>query len=261
MIMMKLLILLILLYLYFMFSRQEGFTVLEESSLIKIDHDILDRFYAKIYDDLYDTLPIHTKECEQIVPYLRKSSNVLCLDCRTGHMVQLLSNYANITGLETSSYMINYAKQLYPELKFQYGKYNPYITKLNTHIICPLFSIHTKYELGNFLSVCYGWLIHKGFLFITYLPNIDHIKDIIQHNPREKFLYHYNFSLNVEKNAGYSIVTENIYNKHTLKRKNIWNYQQIKLDNLIYEASLKGLKFMKDVDLGTFRMAIFTKST
>jgi len=74
-------------------------------------------------------------------------------------------------------------------------------------------------------------------------------------------LYHYNFSLNVEKNAGYSIVTENIYNKHTLKRKNIWNYQQIKLDNLIYEASLKGLKFMKDVDLGTFRMAIFTKST
>lgn len=259
--MMKVLILLILVYLYFMFSRQEGFTLLEESSFIKIDHDILDGFYAKIYDDLYDTLPIHTKECEQIIPYLRPHSKVLCIDFRTGHIVQLLSNSAQVTGLETSSDMVQYAKQLYPELSFQYGKYNPYITKLNTHIICPLFSIHVKEDLGDFLSVCYSWLIHKGLLFITYLPNIDDISTIVQTKPRDKFIYHYNFSLTIEKNPGHSLVTEHIYSKHILKRKHLWNYRALTLDTLIYEAGLKGLKFVKDADLGSFHMAIFTKAT
>lgn len=260
--MIHLLILLILLYLFFMFGRPEGFTQMKDAdALIRIDDDSLDDIYAKLYDDLYDTLPSHRKECEIVLPYLNANSEVLCLDSRTGHLVQLLSNSTRVSGLDTSSFMIDYARTLYPALIFHKGNYNPYQLRKMTHLICPMFSIHHKQDLGFFLSVCYNWLIHKGLLFISYMPNLDHIREIIQPNPRPLFRDHYTFTLEIERNPGYSIVTEVIYKQHRLKRKNIWNFQSIQLDNLIYETSLKGFKFLKNNDLGPFHMAIFSKTT
>lgn len=259
--MLPLLILLILLYLFFMFKRSEGFTLADPNQIIHIDDDILDTFYAKIYDDLYDTLPLHRKECEVILPYLNTNSDVLCIDSRTGHLVQLLSNSTRVSGLETSSYMVEYAKRLYPDLTFHHDSYNPYSRRKLSHIVCPLFSIHHKSDIGLFLSVCYNWLIHKGILFITYMPHIDYMREIIQHNPRPLFRHHYTFTLEIEQNPGYSIVSEIIHKQNQLKRKNIWNFQNIQLDNLIYETSLKGFKFLKNHDLGSFHMAIFSKTT
>ena len=259
--MIELLIILILIYLYFILNHRDGFTLLEDTSFVKFDDDILDSFYCKIYDDLYDTIKIHKKESECIMPYIKESSDVLCIDCRTGHLVQLLSNVTNITGMETSSSMVECSKQTYPELSFQYGKYNPYLFKHKTHIICPLFSIHTKRELGHFFSVCYNWLIHRGYLFISYMKSMKNISNILQ-NPSLKFQYNYTFSIDIEDKSGYSIVTENIMNKNgTTKRKNIWNYKSIQLDNLIYEAGLRGFKFIKECDNGPFDMVIFTKSS
>lgn len=260
--MIKIIIVLILLYLYYSLNRTDGFTLLEESSFIKIDNDILDGFYSRIYDDLYDTIPIHTKECECIAPYLNANSDVLCVDSRTGHMVQLLSGTSRIIGLESSTYFVDRSKQKYPDLSFQYSKYNPFSFKTKTHIICPMFSIHTKNDIGGFLNVCSNWLMHNGYLFISYMDNIDNITDIINNNPCNKFKYNYKFSLEIEKKPGHSILSENIYNKDdTMKRKNIWNLNNIQLDNLIHEAGIRGFKFLKECRNKPFNMAIFIKNT
>jgi len=102
-----------------------------------MDKDMVDPFYCKVYDDLYDTIDLHKKECETIVPYLNEHSDILCLECRTGHSVQLLSNFGNITGLDSSSFMIEQSKksiQIYP--------FKPYImTHTNTN------TKHTLYVL------------------------------------------------------------------------------------------------------------------
>lgn len=259
--MIELLILLIILYVYFIFNRYEGFTLSQES-YIRTDTDILDSFYCKIYDDLYNTIDIHKKESEYIIPYLKKDSDVLCIDSRSGHLVQLLSKLTTIVGLETSDSMIECSKKKYPELNIQYVSYNPYTFKHKTHIICPTFSIHTKLDIGNFLSICYNWLIHKGYLFISFMNPLDNISKLVNHEPSYKFQYNYTFTLDVENKPGYSIVSENIYNKDgSIKRKNIWNYQSIQLDNLIYETSLRGFKYVKEYNNGIFHMAVFSKSS
>lgn len=241
-------------YSFFILSRYEGFTLLESPSFVKTDKDIVDSFYCKIYDDLYNTIGIHKNDCEIIIPYLNKNSDVLCLESRSGHLVQLLSNITTITGLDTSTHMVNYSKQLYPELSFKYLSYDPYLYKHKTHIICPLFCIHSQLDIGHFFSICYNWLIHKGMLFISYkIPS-----HLVNNNPSYKFQHNYNFTLDIEHKNGYSILCENIYNKDgTMKRKNIWNYQSVQLDNLIYEAGLRGFKFLKD----NGDLAIFSKST
>jgi len=263
MIQLILLVTLIFLYVYFIYNRySDGFTLLEDSTFIKTDKDILDKFYSKIYDDLYNTIDIHKKECEYIIPYLNKNSDVLCIDSRTGNLVQLLSKITKIIGLETSSEMVEYSKKKYPELTFKFIYYNPYIFKNKTHIICPLLSIHTKIDIGNFLSICYNWLIHKGYLFVSFMNPIDNISEIINNKPSYKFQHNYKFTIDVQNKPGYSIISENIYNKdNSIKRKNIWNYQSIQLDNLIYEASLRGFKYIKNNNNGIFNMAIFSKST
>lgn len=255
--MIQLLIILILFYLFFILTRYEGFTLLEEKSYVRIDKDIVDPFYCKVYDDLYNTIDIHKKECKTIVPYLNENSDVLCLECRTGHIVQLLSNFGNITGLDSSSFMIEQSKKIYPNLSFQTLYYDPYKYKHKTHIICPLYCFHSQLDIGHFLSICYNWLIHKGYLFISLFKPTD-ISQMVQHKPSYKFQHNYTFSLDVEDKPGYSIIREHIYDKHgTIKRKNIWNYQSIQLDNLIYESGLRGFKFIKQDE----HIAVFSKST
>jgi len=125
-----------------------------------------------------------------------------------------------------------------------------------------LLSIHTKIDIGHFLSVCYNWLIHKGYLFISFINPISKISKLIHHEPSYKFQYNYKFELDIQNKAGYSIVYENIYNKdNSLKRKNIWNYQNIQLDNLIYEAGLRGFKYIKNYKNDVFNLVVFSKST
>jgi len=253
--MIELLIVLIVLYVYFMLNRYEGFTLLEET-YVRTNETILDSFYYTIYDDLYNVIDIHKKEAECIIPYLKKESDVLCIDSRTGHLVQLLSEITTIVGLDS---YIETSKKKYPHLEFKTMSYDPYRFKHKTHIICPLWSIHTKLDIGNFLSICYNWLIHKGYLFISYMDPF-HMSEVVHHEPSYSFQYNYKFTLDVEHKPGYSIVTENIYKKGSIKRKNIWKYQTIQLDHLIYETSLRGFKYVKEYPNGPFRMALFTKS-
>jgi hypothetical protein len=253
--MIELLILLILLYVYFIANRYEGFTLLEDS-YVRTNESALDSFYCNIYDDLYNTIELHTKEANTIIPYLKHDSDVLCLDCRSGHLVQLLSEITPIVGLDT---YIECCKKKYPHLEFKTMSYDPYRFKHKTHIICPLWSIHTKLDIGHFLSICYNWLIHKGYLFISYMNPFD-MTNVANHEPSFSFQYNYKFSLDVEHKAGYNIITENIYKKGKIKRKNIWNYQSIQLDNLIYETSLRGFKYVKEYHNGAFHMALFTKT-
>ena len=81
---------------------------------------------------------------------------------------------------------------------------------------------------------------------------------MVQHKPSYKFQHNYKFSLDLEDKPGYSIISEYIYDKYgTIKRKNIWNYQSIQLDNLIYESGLRGFKFIKKDE----NIAVFSKST
>lgn len=251
------LVLLLFFYLYFSLFHRDGFTAIHDDKIL-INDQRFDLLYSKVYDELYDMIPYHKEEINIIQPFLNKTSNVLCVNSRTGHIIQLLSNITTIKSIESSKDMVNYSKMKYPDLDINYGHYsNPQLFQANyfTHIICPLFSIHEDNNIRRFFNSFHKWLIHKGYLCISYLTNIEDIYFFMNSHPTNRSI-NYSFSLDVDN---YSI-NETIYKHNRLKRKNIWNYNNIRLNNLIYYGGLAGFKFIKNETLEHFSIAIFTKN-
>lgn len=253
-----LIIILLLLYIYFIIQRKEGFSVLDENSFIRMNPNIMDSFYTKIYDELYNTIDLHKNELYAIKPYIHGNNRLLCFGSRLGHIVQLSSGICETEGLEMSTSMINTSKQKYPKLTFTYGQYdNIHLYNQNTFtsIMVPIMIIHFQDDLSNFFNICYHWLIHNGLLFISYLKDIHNIKYIVNYEPQPKFSHNYKFSIEINN----SIINEIIMKKNKLYRKNIWNYSSINLENLIYHSTLKGFNFVDEKDLGFMNIAIFKK--
>ena len=97
-------ILLILLILYMITSRsKEGFEN-------KNNHN---GTYSKLYDNIWNMIPFYKTQIELMKPYfntITDYNNILCIDCKTGHMPQLLSNI-KVTGLDNSKHMIDISKK------------------------------------------------------------------------------------------------------------------------------------------------------
>ena len=175
-------ILLILLILYMITSRSK------DSS--KEGFENKTEVYSKLYDNIWNMIPFYKIQIELMKPYFNKITdynNVLCIDCKTGHMPQLLSNI-KVTGLDNSKHMIEISKKKYPEISFVQGDIDDssiFKDNLFTHIYCPLFSINTK-DIELFFECIDKWLVPKGYLFIVSYENINISKFLV---PNSKVQY------------------------------------------------------------------------
>ena len=178
-------ILVILLLLYiFISNSKEGF----ENKVNKtfVDNNIYDKFYCKLYDEIWNMIPFYKAQIELMKPYFATTNNFLCFDCKTGHMPQLLSANMKVVGIDKSKDMIQLSKDKYPNIPFIQGDCNPSIFKSNlfTHIYCPLFSINTK-DLELFFECVDKWLVPKGYLFIVTYNKINVSKFVVDKSPVE----------------------------------------------------------------------------
>ena len=175
-------ILVILLLLYILVSTsKEGFQNEYENKTL-IDNNVYDKYYSRLYDQIWDMLPFYKIQIELMKPYLLTTNNFLCFDSKTGHMPQLLSSM-KVVGLENSKDMVNLSKEKYPSIPFIKGNCDPSIFKANlfTHIYCPLFSINTK-DVDSFFECVDKWLVPKGFLFIVTYDRLNISKFILQNS-------------------------------------------------------------------------------
>jgi hypothetical protein len=173
--------------------------------------------YSKLYDNIWNMIPFYKKQIEIMKPYfntITDYNDILCIDCKTGHMPQLLSNM-KVTGLDNSKHMIEISKKKYPEISFVKGDLDDssiFKDNLFTHIYCPLFSINTK-DMELFFECIDKWLVPKGYLFIVSYENINISKFLV---PNSKVQY--DIEISNDK------LTEKIsYNQN---KKNIYHLKQ-----------------------------------
>lgn len=260
-----LLIILLIIYIYLSFKTKESFTSLENNTILKINNDSLDKFYSFIYDDMYDSINLNTDIAKIVLPYLNNKSEVLCVGSKNGHILQLLSKCNKITGLENSRFFIENSINKYKDLDLIYGNYNNIKLFPNnkfTHILISLFIVHGYDDLNYFFNIYYNWLIHYGYLFISYFDTWDKYYDIMNLNPSPKFNMNYNFYIDIKEEPTGIILNEIIKNKNgKTKRKTLWSYNNITLDKLIYIGSLKGFTFIKNIKVkGNLNVCILKKN-
>lgn len=223
---MMLYILVILLLLYILISTsKEGFQNKYESKTL-IDDNIYDKYYSRIYDEIWNMIPFYKIQIELMKPYFFTTNNLLCFDSKTGHMPQLLSNI-KVVGLENSKHMVEYSKEKYPSIPFIKGNCDPSIFKANlfTHIYCPLFSINTK-DIDLFFECVDKWLVPKGYLFIVTYDTLNISKFLMQQSSIK-----YNIEMNNNK-----IIEKIKYNAKGQNGEKIQNRQNIQyLHNVPFE--------------------------
>jgi hypothetical protein len=240
---------LLILYLFLTMNEKEGFSVLrkEEGILNKVytNEKIYDNFYTYIYDDIVLTIPYLIELIQMVRPYLHNNSHTLCLGSRTGHLVQLLSETTKATGLDSSKSMVKMSQYKYPNNEYVYGSYmNSSLFQSNkfSHVILPLWTIHT---IPNFKELCYivkEWTIHSGFFFVCFadfrkLPAYK----LVNHNPSSYFTSNYEYNLEIKDN----MLVETIQNSNGVERTNkqdLYHYTEM---NIIQQARPAGFTHVK----------------
>jgi hypothetical protein len=255
--------LLLLLYIYFNI-KTEGFSDLYEKKIIKQNMESLDKLHSSIYDEMYDTTEYHKLTGESIIPYLNSNSQVLCVGTRTGHILQLLSQSTSLTGIENSSYFIDKTTDKYGAFNIVNGNYNNiklFEHNKFTHIVIPIFIMHTYQNMDYFFDIMYNWLVHNGYVFITYFSKWDNITDVVNGNPNDEFIDTYDFSVEITPKPKGIIYNEIIKKNKILKRKYIWEFSNIDIDKLIHISAMKGFKFIENIKLkNDFYMCILRKN-
>ena len=242
-------VILLIVYVVLRSNKIEGFMIdskqnllLNESKTYR-DEKIYDDFYSYIYDDIYLTIPYLEDFIKTFYHLINKNSNVLCLGSKTGHIVQLLSGNAPITGMENSQSMIKISKYKYPNHKYLYGNYlDSDIFKENkyTHIICPMMTFNTIENINLLFSNVSKWLIHKGY-FIAMVIDLKKtpVKRLINHNPSSFFRHTFDYDIKINENN----ITDVLRNKQGYERTNIQSIYYYDLDKIIYTAQMNGMKY------------------
>lgn len=175
----KLLILLLFVYLlqynWDRYMKLEGFSnpnfIQNEKYVLKSDN-LYDDFYATIYDDLVYSNIKNEFETLQLVNETEPNSysKILDIGSGTGHHVSLLTQKGyDCIGVDNSQAMINKAKSLYPNCKFQKNDImNAMIFKPNefTHITCFYFTVYYFKDKVTFFNNCNAWLKPGGYLIL-----------------------------------------------------------------------------------------------
>jgi len=149
----------------------EGFEQTDKF-IFKTGNDIYDGFYSEIYDYLvYNSLK-DSYEVGEIMNKTFPSEESLILDigCSTGHHVaELASKNFNVVGIDTSTAMINKAKEYYPNYNYQVRDAldsNAFYPNSYTHILCLYFTIYHIKDKMLFFKNCMKWLKPGGYLVV-----------------------------------------------------------------------------------------------
>ena len=164
----------------------------KEKFVHKKNQNIFDPFYVEIYDKLEYNHGKNNFEVGQIVSSTKSSpskSVILDIGCGHGHQVNLFtSNNYDIIGIDKSEAMIEYAKEKYPNSKFQVGDAMDSMLFPQgsfTHINALYFTIYYIKNKKHFFNNCYNWLRPGGYLTI-HLVNRDKFDPVMEAaNPLE----------------------------------------------------------------------------
>ena len=239
-------LLLILLIIYVILYKNKTFHGFNNYRTF-VNENIYDEFYTKLYDEMFDMIPLYKEQINEMIPYFGTTNNFLALDSRTGHINQLLSQNMNVTGLDKSYDMIKLSKEKYPKLNYIQGNYNPSLFKNNlfTHIFAPLFCINTITDFDNFFICMDKWLVHKGYLFVTLYNDSNKSNDstILNHIINHKYSSYFeeNFQYEVELDDK---LTVKIINNKIRTRTNIQYLTNITENDLV-DYSMKIIKNIK----------------
>jgi ubiquinone/menaquinone biosynthesis C-methylase UbiE len=208
-----LLIILLLLYVSFVYFRREGFKDTATTSEFKtfVNENIYNTFYTHIYDDIIHTIPCETEVIKMLTPYFHSNPNVLCVGSKTGHIVQLLSETTEVTGLDNSKAMVELSKKKYPNNKYVFGEYtdnNIFQENTFTIIMCPLFTIY-RVDLAKFLDTTYRWVVHKGIVAIIFFKPGFNISQIQNLDPTNYFKLNYTYNVELQNNTIIEKITTN----------------------------------------------------
>lgn len=154
--------------------RKEGMTNVEEKFVYKDGQAVYDDFYADIYDYLVFNQIKNDYEIGTIINSTSPTSQSVIADigCGTGHHVnELISKDLNVIGVDSSKYMINKAKQLFPQYSNNFVIGNALNNNLFnqsslTHILCLYFTIYYMEDKMKFFYNCMDWLMPGGFLIV-----------------------------------------------------------------------------------------------
>ena len=239
-----LLIILLILYVAFTYYRKEGFDNESEYKTF-MNENIYNTFYTRLYDELIHTIPYESEIIKLLAPLFGSNPNILCVGSRTGHIVQLLSETAEVTGLDNSKAMVEMSKYKYPKNRYIYGDYtdkNIFQENTYTHIICPLFTIY-RVDIDKFLDVMYRWLVHKGHIGIVYFKKGFHISQVLNQEPSKSFELNYTYTIEYDKD----IIKEKITNNKNESRINKLELNDI--SNLEKSAIDTGFKIVNNDEI------------
>lgn len=153
------------------YENKEGFQQ-KDMVVLKEGQDLYDGFYTDIYDQLAFNYVKNDYEVGEIIRSTKPTtqSKILDIGSGTGHHVGLFaSQKMNATGIDLSEFMVEKAKENYPNSKFIHGDaLNAQMFSPNsfTHITCLYFGIYYMKNKQQFFSNCFKWLMSGGSLVV-----------------------------------------------------------------------------------------------
>tara|TARA_Y100000992_G_scaffold77162_1_gene48819 strand:+ start:1791 stop:2753 length:963 start_codon:yes stop_codon:yes gene_type:complete len=151
--------------------KLEGFSQMHPY-VFKRNNDCYDDFYLEMFDTIYDNYKRIPLEIENIVKNteINEKSKILVLNPNTGLMINEFVKYNyNCCGLESSKDVINYSKQIYPEIFIEHGNlFDPLVVNNNSfsHIIMNNYNLYRYENKLSLLKNCYYWLQSNGYLIL-----------------------------------------------------------------------------------------------
>lgn len=166
-----------------MSSNTEGFEQ-RDKLVIKEGPELFDDFYVNVYDELVFNQLKNEYEVGEIMNATKPTteSKILDIGSGTGHHVALFSAQdLNTTGVDVSQFMINKAKENYPDEKFIKGdamNTGLFMPNTFTHITCLYFGIYYFRDKRQFFNNCMKWLMPGGYL-VVHLVDRDQFDPIL----------------------------------------------------------------------------------
>jgi len=155
----------------------EGFEQ-ESRFILKQNEDVFeDPFYVGIYDELFYKKLYNSYEVGIILNEIHPTSKdvVIEIGSKTGSYTSALQQNCdcNVTGLDTSAAMVEYASKKYPNCKFVQGDPLDFMSFSSEHATAILlldFAIYYIKDRRTLFYNCYHWLKPGGYL-ILHLVN------------------------------------------------------------------------------------------
>ena len=169
----------ILIILYFKNNNKESLINIPKFNTINNN----DTFYCKIYDTIHNCSNKNNKIIQIIKDnnLFNSTSTILNIDCKTGEIVNKLSEY-NIIGIDKSPNMIKTSKNKYKNSKFYIGDILDNNKKNFDYIYSDLLVLNLSiYYIKNknlFFKNCYNMLENNGKLLL-HLINIEKFNRIV----------------------------------------------------------------------------------